>query len=691
MIGLSAKAQTTIPGGNVSGHWTVSGSPYNIMGDVTIPTHTTLTIDPGVEVIFKAGYTIIVQGQLLAIGTPADSISITTLDTIAGFEGIFFDDEYKYPGNDSSRVEYCKIEYSYNDGDNYKYDVGGVLLFDNWSNAVVSHCLISNCKTLGNGGAILCDSSSSPVITYNTITRNVNNYEWQNAFAYGGGIYCDNLSNPVISYNNISYNTSRGSSDGYGGGIYFNNSSPIITYNTISHNTAIDGWGGGGLYCSNSSNSVIAYNTISYNSGGNEGGGIGCVMTTNTSINHNIIQYNSGSYGAGIYCESTKNTAINNNIISNNTSWNGGGILCETSTISSINNNTISYNAATTDGSGGGIYCNGDTISSISNNIISFNSADEGGSGGGIYFTGGIISTVSYDTISNNSFSDFGYGGGICCSNGSIINSLSNTSITNNSNLGIYGSGGGLYCSGASPTLINVTIANNSAKEGGALYCTVGAKPNLYNCILWGDTAINIGGGGSELFINDNASAPCFYYCDVRGGKACFDLNGNPYIGTYTNDINSNPLFVSPSDSSGSGFNGVIANWSLQSASPCINTGDPSGTYPATDLAGNPRVVGGCIDMGAYEYQGTVGISLVNHYDILLIYPNPANNNIVVENSSFTKGETITVCDIQGQQLLKQPMQQSKTYIDISAFSKGIYFIKVENEKGIAVKKFVKE
>ena len=37
--------------------------------------------------------------------------------------------------------------------------------------------------------------------------------------------------------------------------------------------------------------------------------------------------------------------------------------------------------------------------------------------------------------------------------------------------------------------------------------------------------------------------------------------------------------------------------------SPCINSGDNIQVTTATDLAGNPRIVGGTVDMGAYEYQ----------------------------------------------------------------------------------------
>ena len=60
-------------------------------------------------------------------------------------------------------------------------------------------------------------------------------------------------------------------------------------------------------------------------------------------------------------------------------------------------------------------------------------------------------------------------------------------------------------------------------------------------------------------------------------------------VGNITNE----PLFV---DLAGGDFR-------LQSNSPCINAGGYSDTLVTTDFAGNPRVVGGTVDMGAYEYQ----------------------------------------------------------------------------------------
>ena len=62
--------------------WSLSQSPYKVVGNIVISSGVTLTIEPGVEVQFSGEYELIVQGTLNAAGTETQKI---TWKTSAGF------------------------------------------------------------------------------------------------------------------------------------------------------------------------------------------------------------------------------------------------------------------------------------------------------------------------------------------------------------------------------------------------------------------------------------------------------------------------------------------------------------------------------------------------------------------------------------------------------------------------------
>lgn len=146
---------------------------------------------------------------------------------------------------------------------------------------------------------------------------------------------------------------------------------------------------------------------------------------------------------------------------------------------------------------------------------------------------------------------------------------------------------------GQTPILVNNTIvAEPGWIEGGAVW--VGGF----------DDGVQFFNNISAAFLTSGLTAGAVY-CDGTASQQPPTLTDNDAVSglqgtcaSQTNqngNISANPKFVNPSK----------RNYQLQVGSAAINAGTNSAPdLPKKDLAGHPRIVGGTIDMGAYEYQG---------------------------------------------------------------------------------------
>jgi hypothetical protein len=73
----------------------------------------------------------------------------------------------------------------------------------------------------------------------------------------------------------------------------------------------------------------------------------------------------------------------------------------------------------------------------------------------------------------------------------------------------------------------------------------------------------------------------------------------------------------------------------------------------------------------------------------LLMYPNPATDNIYISNIK-ERGVIIKIYDISGRLVLEKKVSD-KEYVNISTLSKGMYQIKFEGRDWSETRKLIKE
>jgi len=88
------------------------------------------------------------------------------------------------------------------------------------------------------------------------------------------------------------------------------------------------------------------------------------------------------------------------------------------------------------------------------------------------------------------------------------------------------------------------------------------------------------------------------------------------------------------------------------------------------------------------DFSITTGTNELNNSLSISLFPNPATTTITIQ---LPNTSTIQILNIQGQVIKTVTTSEKETTIDVSGLASGVYIIKVLNEEGMGVRKFVKE
>ncbi|MBK9291784.1 MAG: T9SS type A sorting domain-containing protein [Bacteroidetes bacterium] len=435
--------------------------------------------------------------------------------------------------------------------------------------------------------------------------------------------------------------------------------------------TLSGGWGGLRFLQNQTDTSVLSYCSFKYGKavvpgafwflGGedNKGGAVYANGYKSLVISKSLFERNHANYyGGAIYVKNMQKFVLTDNIFRRNSTYDSGGAVSAEQSSFWIEGNLFQHNIAMNvtetiwgpmgSGRGGGFCAHMGTTGTIISNKF-FNNISVNGA---LYETAYKVSVVN-NLIANNLatglFNGHGYG---------ISRYLNNTVVNNN----YYTPGTpGIFYESPHLTMRNNIIQGNTSSFGEPFQIwTVNSQfVNLsYSCI---------------------ADPPVYYYGE--GNTA------------------GPPLFVNPTQGSGLGYDGSLADWSLMDNSPCVNAGTPDTTglgLPATDLLGNPRIFGGRIDMGAIENQHVVVAlpqnPLVNAR--VQVYPNPFRGSPRIVVNDASRLSSMELYNQKGQLMgkIELSMLNNGAIYELSKLPNGLYLLRTRFDDGsIETTKLIKE
>jgi len=167
------QTETFVSGTITTQTWYKANSPYRVTGTITVPAGNTLTIEPGVDVLFNADVQFIVQGSLHAVGTPQDSIRFVK-GTATEWGGL------RISGGDSSTIAYARVSNGRADGNVPDVFGGGIYVAGAGTRLGMRSVVVSGNISNQRGGGVAVRDGAQVTMDRCLISKN-----W--AIDYGGG------------------------------------------------------------------------------------------------------------------------------------------------------------------------------------------------------------------------------------------------------------------------------------------------------------------------------------------------------------------------------------------------------------------------------------------------------------------------------------------------------------------------
>ncbi|WP_055445089.1 choice-of-anchor Q domain-containing protein [Lacinutrix himadriensis] len=243
---------------------------------------------------------------------------------------------------------------------------------------------------------------------------------------------------------------------------------------------------------------------------------------------------------------------------------------------------------------------------------------------------------------------------------GSVVNSAFYNNISLNSSSSLYLSAGTTgNATGLEFELINTTLSNNNGVNDNVITMIQASNSTVENSIIYGNGT----GAGFPIAITTSFSVVnnSIVELGMIGGSA------------------SNPMFV----------DALNNNFKLSLGSSAIDGGS-NASLPAQiveDINGNNRIVNTTVDMGAYEYDPTLGVNTFQlSENQIKLYPNPTTSVLNIKMDGNLK--QATVYSVLGAKVL---VTTSKS-LNTAHLKSGLYLITIENERGsVTTKRFIKQ